>query len=217
MLGSTAPSRMVHFNVLFAGYLCCFLAIISGKAYAFTLNTGYRSPGIMRPLGMVIEIGPSDDDVEPPLPGQMKISEIKSELDLRKVSYADCFDRDSLETRLNDARASGKADPSIIDEFNKRNLEANVNEESFEVSDDMIESSVGGDGTLPGGMPPDILKAMMGDAELVNMLRSPKMQEIMKLLMSEGQEELEKAMAEDPETNECVQKLNQIMGKLNQS
>ena len=64
---------------------------------------------------MVIEIGPSDDDVEPPLPGQMKISEIKSELDLRKVSYSDCFDRDSLETRLNDARASGKADPSIID------------------------------------------------------------------------------------------------------
>jgi len=132
------------------------------------------------------------------------------------VSYKDCFDRESLELRLNDARASGKADPSIIDEFNKRNLEANVKGESFEVSDEMIENSVGGDGTLPGGMPPDMLKAMMSDEELVTMLRSPKMQEIMKLVMSEGQEKLEEAMKEDPETYECVQKLNQIMGKMNQ-
>ena len=39
----------------------------------------------------------------------------------------------------------------------------------------------------------------------------------MKLVMSEGQEELEKKMQEDPETYECVTKLNQIMGKLGQS
>lgn len=97
---------------------------------------------------------------------------------MRKVSYTDCFDRDSLELRLNDARASGKADPSIIDEFNKRNLDANIKGESFSVSDEMIENSVGGDGTLPGGMPPEMLKAMMGNEELVTMLRSPKMQEI---------------------------------------
>lgn len=99
-------------------------------------------------LKMVVEIGPTDDDVEPPLPGQMKISEIKAELDMRKVSYTDCFDRDSLELRLNDARKSGKADPSIIDQFNKRNLEANVKGESFEVSDTVLESSVANDGTL---------------------------------------------------------------------
>jgi len=121
-----------------------------------------------------------DDDDAPPLPGQMKISEIKSELDLRKVSYSDCFDRESLECRLNDARASGKADPSIIDEFNKRNLEATFEgkKNPLEVSEDMIANSLGGDGTLPGGMPPEMLKAMMGDEELVAMLRSPKMQEI---------------------------------------
>lgn len=38
----------------------------------------------------------------------------------------------------------------------------------------------------------------------------------MKLVMSGGQEDLEKAMAEDPETYECVTKLNQIMSKMNQ-
>ena len=37
----------------------------------------------------------------------------------------------------------------------------------------------------------------------------------MKMMMSDGQAELEKAMAEDPETYECVTKLNEIIGKLN--
>jgi len=105
----------------------------------------------------------------------------------------------------------------MIDEFNKRNLEASAKGDSFEVSDEMIENTVGGDGTLPGGMPPEMLKAMMGNEELVVMLRSPKMQEIMKLVMSGGQEDLEQAMKDDVETRECVQKLNEIMGEMNQS
>ena len=64
-------------------------------------------------------------------------------------------------------------------------------------------------------MPPEMMKAMMGDEELVTMLRSPKFQDIMKLMMEGGQSELEKKMAEDPETYECVTKLNELMGKLN--
>ena len=201
---------------------CCLVV----KTAAFTHTAVFSSsPVVARrrlgggrtyPLSLAIEIGPTDDDVDPPLPGQMKISEIKSELDLRKVNYKDCFDRESLEKRLDEARASGKADPSIIDEFNKNNLEASVKGDSFEVSDEMIENSVGGDGTLPGGMPPEMLKSMMSDPELVAMLRSPKMQDVMKLLMTEGQEALEEAMKNDQGVYECVQKVNQIMGKMNQ-
>lgn len=196
---------------------CCLVV----KTAAFTHTAVFstvpaRRLGRTYPLSLAIEIGPTDDDVDPPLPGQMKISEIKSELDLRKVNYKDCFDRESLEKRLDEARASGKADPSIIDEFNKNNLKASVKGESFEVSDEMIENSVGGDGTLPGGMPPEMLKSMMSDPELVAMLRSPKMQDVMKLLMTQGQEALEEAMENDRETYECVQKVNQIMGKMNQ-
>ncbi len=140
-----------------------------------------KTPITTTPLDMVIEVGPTDDDIEDQNtpPGQMKISEIKSELDLRKVSYSDCFDRESLELRLNSARASGKADPSIIDEFNRRNQEADG--KKLEVSEDMVENAVGGDGTLPGGMPPEMLMQMMQDEELVTMLRSPKMQEVMKV------------------------------------
>eukprot|EP00569_Conticribra_weissflogii_P004496 CAMPEP_0171328872 /NCGR_PEP_ID=MMETSP0878-20121228/898_1 /TAXON_ID=67004 /ORGANISM="Thalassiosira weissflogii, Strain CCMP1336" /LENGTH=215 /DNA_ID=CAMNT_0011828757 /DNA_START=33 /DNA_END=680 /DNA_ORIENTATION=+ len=181
-----------------------------------SLSVPSKAPTITTPLNMVIEVGPTDDDIEDlnTPPGQMKISEIKSELDLRKVSYSDCFDRESLELRLNSARASGKADPSIIDEFNRRNQEAEGGK-SLEVSEDMVESAVGGDGTLPGGMPPEMLMEMMQDEELVTMLRSPKMQEVMKLVMSGGQEALEETLKNDREAYECVQKLNQIMGKMN--
>ena len=134
----------------------------------------------------------------------------------RKIKYGDCFDRQSLEERLNEARSQGRADESIIDEFNKRNLEASVKGETFEVSDEMIDKATAGDGTLPGGMPPEMLKSMMSDPDLVNMLRSPKMQEIMKVVMTEGQQSLEERMKEDKEVYECVQKLNQIMSRLGQ-
>lgn len=208
--------------MMHTSYKLCFLAAFCSLPFSTTVDAFTSINAFSRsclktstfPL-YAIEIGPTDDDVEPPLPGQMKISEIKSELDLRKVDYKDCFDRESLERRLDEARASGKADPSIIDEFNKRNLEANVKGESFEVSDEMMDSALGGDGTLPGGMPPDMLKSMMADPELVAMLRSPKMQDVMKLMMTEGQEALEEAMKNDKETYECVQKMNQIMGRMN--
>lgn len=202
--------------MLIAAFFLASVGITGTSAFALQNNSQRTGIAVVSPLCMVVE---ADDDVDddPPLPGQMKISEIKSELDLRKISHTDCFDRESLELRLIDARSSGKADPSMIDEFNKRNLEASAKGDSFEVSDEMIENTVGGDGTLPGGMPPEMLKAMMGNEELVVMLRSPKMQEIMKLVMSGGQEDLEQAMKDDVETRECVQKLNEIMGEMNQS
>lgn len=60
-----------------------------------------------------------DDEVEP---GKMRVSEIKAELDMRGVSYADCFDKESLQQRLVDARLSGKANPELIDKFNKQRV-----------------------------------------------------------------------------------------------
>ena len=166
-------------------------------------------------LSMVVEIGPTDDEVNPPLPGQMKISEIKSELDLRAVSYSDCFDRESLELRLNEARCTGKADPSILDRFNKANEKATKEGKSFELDEKVLEGALGGDGTLPGGMPPDMLTEMLADPEVVAMLRNPKMQEVMKLVMEGGQDAFEEAMKGDEEMLELVKKLNVIMGNMN--
>lgn len=67
-----------------------------------------------------------EDDEEAEV-GTMRISEIKSELKLRNVDFSDCFDRESLAQKLREARESGKADPSIIDQFNKQRVRAYLN------------------------------------------------------------------------------------------
>jgi hypothetical protein len=67
-----------------------------------------------------------DDDDEIVEPGKMRVSEIKGELELQGIGFDDCFDKESLVKRLKDARATGKADPSILEAFNKKKLEENV-------------------------------------------------------------------------------------------
>mmetsp|Transcript_53650 Transcript_53650/g.64702 ORF Transcript_53650/g.64702 Transcript_53650/m.64702 type:complete len:229 (-) Transcript_53650:308-994(-) len=151
-----------------------------------------------------------EDEVEP---GQMRVSEIKAELDMRGVKYDDCFDKDSLVVRLKSARSGGKADPSILENFNKQRLEANFKgEEVTPPNPSDFESVVGGDGNLPGGMSPEMLQKLMGNPELMVLLQSPKMQDVMKLMMTDGKEALEKAIAEDEEVREIVTKLNEVMG-----
>ena len=140
-------------------------------------------------------------------PGTMRVSEIKAELNLRGIDYTDCFDKESLAQRLREARAKGKADPSILEKFNKSK------EETLNIDDETLEKAIGGDGTLPGGMPPDMLKKLMGNPELMELMSNPKMQEVMTMMMTGGQDTLMKAMAEDQEVYEIVTKLNQIMGK----
>ena len=48
----------------------------------------------------------------------MSIDELKAELDLRGVDFTDCFSKSELVTRLIETRASGKANPDILDKFN---------------------------------------------------------------------------------------------------
>lgn len=151
----------------------------------------------------------SDDDYEEVEPGKMRVSEIKAELKLRNVDFSDCFDQESLAARLANARMQGKADPSLVDDFKQRIGE----KKTIDVDDEVLQSAVGGDGTLPGGMPPDMLKSLMGNPELVELLQSEKMQSVMKLMMTEGQAGMQKAMEEDQDVYELVMKLNKIMGE----
>ena len=152
-----------------------------------------------------------DEEVEP---GKMRVSEIKAELSMRGIDYMDCFDKESLVLRLNEARATGKADPSILKEFNKRKLEQTFNEEKLQVQDEDIEKAVASDGTLPGGMSPDMLKKLTGNPEVMILLQSTKMQEAMTLMMAGGRGDLEKAMARDPEMQEVVVKLDAVLRSL---
>ena len=69
-----------------------------------------------------IDTDDEDEDDDPVEPGKMRVSEIKAELNLRGVRFADCFDKASLVNRLEEARKSGKSDPTILDDFNKKKV-----------------------------------------------------------------------------------------------
>ena len=84
--------------------------------------------------------------------------------------------------------------------------------EALALDDELIGKAAGGDGTLPGGMPPDMLKNLVSNPELMALMQNPKMQDVMKMMMTGGQEALEKAMKEDNEIYEIVTKLNSVMG-----
>ena len=75
-----------------------------------------------------------------------------------------------------------------------------------------MKQAAGGDGTLPGGMPPEMLKQLMSSPEVIELMNDPKMQDVMKLMMTGGKDALEVAMIEDKEVFELVTKLNQVMG-----
>jgi hypothetical protein len=158
---------------------------------------------------------PSDDDVEdeeePVEPGKMRISEIKAELELRGVDYRDCFDKESLVERLTTARSTGRADPTILDTFNKQKLEQTFKEETVEIRDEDISRAVANDGTLPGGMTPDTFKKLSSNPEVMQLLSSTKMQEAMALMMTAGRDGLEKKLREDPELQETVRKLDEVL------
>lgn len=155
-----------------------------------------------------------DEEEEETPPGQMRESEIKAELELRGISFADCFDKESLAERLTEARSTGKANPDIIDKFNRQKIEETFKEDKGEINDDDINAAVANDGTLPGGLTPDQFKKLTGDPEIMTLLQSTKMQDAMKLMMTGGREELEQKIKEDPELQETIAKLNTIMGGL---
>jgi hypothetical protein len=146
-------------------------------------------------------------------PNQMKISEIKAELDLRQVDYDDCFDKESLAARLQLARAQGRADPQILNQFNKQNLEQQFDPtRKVNVNDrDLVGAAVANDGTLPGGMRPEQFQALVESPEIMALLQNTKMQEAMKIMMTGGREKLEAKLKEDPDLQEIVKALDKVI------
>ena len=100
----------------------------------------------------------------------MSVSEIKAELDLRGISYAGLFEKSELARALADSRSSGRANPEILDNFNRQKMEKMMDEDAGVVDIDLdgdnedagsLEDATAGDGSLPGGMKPDQLAELM--------------------------------------------------------
>ena len=142
---------------------------------------------------------------------RMRVSELKAELDLRKKSYEGVMEKDELARMLADARSQGLADPDIVDSFNKANLENAYNPQPA-VDPDAVAEAVASDGGLPGGMSPETLMKLTQDPELMAMLRNPKMQDVMKKVMSSGPEAAAEMVA-DPDVAEMLEKFKAATGQ----
>mmetsp|Transcript_4190 Transcript_4190/g.9170 ORF Transcript_4190/g.9170 Transcript_4190/m.9170 type:complete len:199 (-) Transcript_4190:114-710(-) len=144
---------------------------------------------------------------------KMRVKELKAELELRKVDTAGVMEKEELARLLADARASGKADASMIDDFNKQVLEKDLKGEpsNIDLDADDLKEAVASDGGLPGGMTPEALMGMMNNPEMMTLLRNPKMQEVMKLVMEKGPEAA-KEQLQDPEMQEMLQKVKKLTG-----
>ena len=138
----------------------------------------------------------------------MKAQEIKAELDLREISYVGCYDKSDLVNLLKEARATGKCDPSILTEFNRQVAERMTGETTQpSVKEADLDSFKAGDGSLPGGLSPEMMSKLASNPEVMSMLSNPKLQEIMKSVM-EGGPDAAGDLMQDPETKELMQKMN---------
>eukprot|EP00904_Undaria_pinnatifida_P012783 jgi/Undpi1/8635/HiC_scaffold_25.g11100.m1 len=167
------------------------------------------------------ELDEEGESVDESLEGvaKMRASEIKAELEMRGVSYEGIFEKTELVEKLIEARSLGRANPSLIDDFNKENLERKMDpEKAAAFADDLLDADklkdmTAADGTLPGGMTPETLSKLVSNPELMVLMQNPKLQEVMKKVMAGGPQAMEN-LQKDPETAELLQKLEKAMGPM---
>jgi hypothetical protein len=143
---------------------------------------------------------------------EMTLDEIKGELDIRGVDYEDCVSKGELVRRLVESRTLGKANPDILNKFNDDSKQegANISEA---LESEVIDDVVAKDGGLPGGLSPELMKALSSNPEIMQMLKDPKMQDIMRAVMTGGPEAMKRYLS-DPDAIALLQKLSGVMGKI---
>jgi len=140
----------------------------------------------------------------------MSLDELKSELEMRGVDYSECVTKSDLVKKLVESRTLGKANPEVVERFNQ------VSGAEFDASlldSDVVKDSVAADGSLPGGLQPELVKALAGDREIMAFLKDPKMQQIMAEVMQNGPQSMTKYLS-DPEAMRMLQKLAVAMQRV---
>lgn len=139
----------------------------------------------------------------------MTLDELKAELDLRGVEYEDCVSKGELVERLAQSRTLGRADPGIVDRIS----EGSEEEIKQALNSPQVEEVVARDGGLPGGLSPEMLRSLSSSPEVMQMLKDPKMQDIMRAVMTGGPEAMKKYLS-DPDAVLLLQRLSSVMSKL---
>jgi hypothetical protein len=193
-------------------FFCCFTFTSSFFHHARPLFVGrqraiphtWTSSAPLRVTQM-----PSDEN-------DMTLDELKAELELRGVDFSDCVSKKELSDRLKQSRKSGKADPKILDQFNQ-NFDPSLlenDQKRAEIFDNAVLEDVSGkDGKLPGGLPPEMMKSLASDPEIMRMLQDAKMQDIMRTMMMGGPEAMKKYLS-DPDAVMMLDRLSKAMERV---
>eukprot|EP01041_Mallomonas_annulata_P013125 gene13125-27738_t len=174
------------------------------SSYAFMFCHNKRTHSMAPHVNSFSKLLASSDPIV-----DMTVDEMKAELDVRGIGYEDCVSKNELSGRLLDVRNNGKASPDIIDQFNEYKEE--IKSEIFD--SDVVQEMRAKDGSLPGGLSPEIMKAMSSDPYITQMLKDPKMQAIMKDVMTGGPEALKKYLS-DPDAMMLLDRLSKAMDKI---
>ena len=146
---------------------------------------------------------------------ELTIGELTAELDLRGVDYSDCVEADELRSKLTEARLSGRADPALIDKFNRNRAEAMMDPtkavDPTKLTAEELEAIKGADGGVPGGLAPEEIFKLMNDPKIMTMLQKPKFQEIMKDAMGGGGQAAIQRHMVDPESREMLLTLTSLL------
>ncbi len=130
----------------------------------------------------------------------MTVDEIKAELDLRGVDYQNCITKSDMTQLLAQSRAVGKADPSALTALNGKDSERDEDFSDFidvsNVNEDLLKEVTASDGTLPGGMSVEMLRTLTSSPAIMNMLRDPKLQDMMRAVMTGGPDAVKKYMTD---------------------
>ena len=146
----------------------------------------------------------------------LTLDELKAELELRGVDYSDCVSKKELSDRLKANRLQGRADPKILDQFNENfdpTLVQNADQREKVFDQAVMEDIISKDGNLPGGLPPDMMKTLASDPEIMRMLQDPKMQDIMRTMMTGGPDAVKKYLA-DPDAVSLLDRLSKAMQRV---
>lgn len=126
----------------------------------------------------------------------MTIDEIKSELEMRSINCDHCVSKPELVHLLVESRTLGRADPQIINNMNRLG-ESGVDVQSVQsINEEVFTNVVAGDGNLPGGMSNEMLKLLASDESIVKMMKDPKMQDMLKAVMSGGPDAMKKYLSD---------------------
>lgn len=161
--------------------------VLSSLSFSYCLRWNFVQHSTKIPRTMTINQQPPEN--------LMTVDEIKGELELRSIDYTHCVSKPELVNLLVESRTLGRADPSIVSKMNCLE-EHGVGVDIRSIDEQNLIEVVAGDGNLPGGMSNDMLKLLASDEQIMRMLKDPKMQDMLKAVMSSGPEGMKKYLSD---------------------